>query len=69
LEPDAAVVVSISMRRTLDPKYDIVFKMLFGDPRNSGLLVKVLNDVLGADPPITEVTILNPTPAKQLVNE
>jgi predicted transposase/invertase (TIGR01784 family) len=57
------------MRRTLDPKSDIVFKMLFGDPRNSGLLVKVLNDVLGADPPTTEVTILNPMPPKKLINE
>ena len=56
-------------RRTLDPKLDVVFKMLFGDPRHQRLLVSLLEAVMQPATPITEVTVLNPGLPKDLAGD
>jgi len=48
------------MRRTLDPKLDVVFKILFAHPANSPLLISLLDAVLEPSCPIAGVTVLNP---------
>ncbi|MDR0576422.1 MAG: Rpn family recombination-promoting nuclease/putative transposase [Candidatus Accumulibacter sp.] len=48
----------------LPPSSDIVFKMLFGDTRNSDLLIAFLKAVLPLpDGEFQEVTPMNPFPA------
>jgi predicted transposase/invertase (TIGR01784 family) len=47
-------------RHTLDPKIDVVFKMLFTDERNLHLLTALLQDFLQPNSPITAVEVLNP---------
>ncbi|MBI4703473.1 MAG: Rpn family recombination-promoting nuclease/putative transposase, partial [Deltaproteobacteria bacterium] len=48
------------MRHTLDPKLDVVFKLLFAQPQNRELLVSLLTAVLQPATPIVEVSVLNP---------
>ncbi len=45
---------------TLDPKLDLVFKLLFADPRNQRLLVSLLTAVLRPAVPLTGAVVLNP---------
>jgi len=53
--------MSESARGTgIDPRIDYAFKRLFGDPRNSDLLIDLLNAVVQPANPITSVEILNP---------
>ena len=42
-----------------DPKYDVTFKMLFGDDQNKDILISLLNSLLGfeGDKEIIEVEI------------
>ena len=47
------------------PTVDFVFKMLFGSPVNSDLLIHLLNAVLQPDDPIVDVVILNPFNEKE----
>jgi predicted transposase/invertase (TIGR01784 family) len=54
-------------RRTLDPKLDIVFWMLFGEERNRGLLLSLLNAVLQPVVPIVAVEVLHSEPEKLTV--
>ena len=42
---------------TLDPKLDVVFKMLFGRLENRGLLISLLEAVLGVPSPIRSVHV------------
>ena len=42
---------------TLDPKLDVVFKMLFGRPENRDLLISLLEAVLGLPSPIRSVHV------------
>jgi hypothetical protein len=44
-------------RDTLDPKLDIVFKMLFGHPDNRDLLISLLSAVLRPTSPIRAVRV------------
>ena len=44
----------------IDPTVDYAFRKIFGDPKNSDVLIHVLNPVLEFRSPITEVEILNP---------
>jgi hypothetical protein len=44
----------------LDPKLDVVFKLLFADARNKHLLCSLLTAVLEPSEPITDVEVLNP---------
>jgi len=46
-------------RRTLDPKLDIVFWMLFGAEQNRALLISLLNAVLRPAVPIESVEVLH----------
>jgi predicted transposase/invertase (TIGR01784 family) len=55
------------MRRTLDPKLDVVFKLLFADERNRPLLISLLTAVLEPAQPIAEVVVLNPDTPKEAV--
>ena len=55
------------MTRTLDPKLDVVFKLLFGAEKNRDILLALLNDVLAPERPIVDVTVLNPEIDKQSV--
>src|SRR6478735_11786292 len=55
----------MSARRSLDPKLDIVFKLLFAEERNKSLLISLLNAVLKPKRPIEPVTILHSEPARQ----
>jgi predicted transposase/invertase (TIGR01784 family) len=56
-------------RRTLDPKLDIVFWMLFGADRNRDLLISLLNAVLRPPEPIATVTVLHAQPEKANADE
>jgi len=47
-------------RRTLDPKLDVVFKMLFAAEKNRDLLISLLTAVLAPASAITSVDVLNP---------
>ncbi len=57
------------MRSTLDPTLDVVFKMLFANPRSKDCLIALLNAVLKPQSPIVEVTVLNPNIPKQDVRD
>jgi predicted transposase/invertase (TIGR01784 family) len=52
-------------RSSLDPKLDIVFKLLFGEERNKALLVSLLNAVLNPKLPLQGVTVLHPEPGRE----
>lgn len=49
----------------IDPTVDYVFRKLFGDPRNSDVLIHLLNAVLNTSSPIVAVEILNPFVEKE----
>ena len=44
----------------IDPTNDYVFRLVYGDPANSDLLIHLLNAILQLPSPITHVEILNP---------
>ncbi|MEM7677313.1 MAG: Rpn family recombination-promoting nuclease/putative transposase [Myxococcota bacterium] len=48
------------MTKTLNPRLDVVFKLLFAAERNRRLLIALLNDVLQPKPPVASVTVVNP---------
>jgi predicted transposase/invertase (TIGR01784 family) len=48
------------MARLLSPTLDVVFKILFADPRNRRLLVSLLEAVLRPAVPIAQVDVTNP---------
>ena len=56
----AAEPLPESELETLDPKIDIVFKMLFAAKKNERLLVSFLNAVLQPERPIVRVEVSNP---------
>lgn len=57
------------MRTRLDPKLDIVFKLLFAEERNKPLLLSLLNAVLRPQAPILTVTVLPSEPAKDAADD
>jgi predicted transposase/invertase (TIGR01784 family) len=54
-------------RRLLDPKLDVVFKMLFADERNKHVLLRFTNAVLKPPTPFVDVEVLNPEIPKETV--
>ena len=56
-------------RRTLDPKLDVVFKILFAHPDSTEALRSLLSAVLKPSSPIEEVEVLNPEVDKEDVLE
>jgi hypothetical protein len=46
-------------RWTLDPKLDVVFKLLFGSERNKPLLISLLTAILDPPAAIVDVEVLN----------
>ena len=48
------------MAETLNPRLDVVFKLLFADERNRDLLVSLLNAVLQPARRIVSVQVVNP---------
>jgi len=54
-------------RRTLDPKLDIVFWMLFGEERNRALLLSLINSVLKPPVPIESIEVLGSEPERSTV--
>jgi len=48
------------MHKRLDPKLDIVFKLLFGGPDSQEILISLLTAVIRPSVPIKSVTVLNP---------
>jgi predicted transposase/invertase (TIGR01784 family) len=56
-------------RRTLDPKLDIVFWMLFGEERNRALLISLINAVLKLSVPIDTVEVLHSEPERSTVGD
>jgi len=57
----------VPKRRTLDPKLDIVFWMLFAAPQNRALLISLLNAVLCLPAPIESLEVLPTQPEKLAV--
>ncbi len=57
------------MEQLLDPKNDIVFKMLFTQSQNARLLHSLLTAVLAPPEPIVEVEVLNPELPKLIVGD
>ncbi len=53
------------MRRTLDPKLDIVFKLLFGSPESKDFLISLLTAVIRPRDTIVDVEVLNPEIPKE----
>jgi predicted transposase/invertase (TIGR01784 family) len=64
-----AEAASARQRRTLDPRIDLVFSLLFGAEQNRRLLIALLNDVLRPTTPIESVEILPPKPEPYDVQE
>src|SRR5687767_14711591 len=56
-------------RRSLDPKLDIVYWMLFGEERNKALLISLLNAVLRPSVPIEDATVQHAQPERGSVDE
>jgi predicted transposase/invertase (TIGR01784 family) len=56
-------------RRTLDPKLDVVFSMLFGAEQNRELLISLLNAVLRPSKPIVSVEVLPAEPERTSVDD
>jgi hypothetical protein len=48
------------VRHTLDPKNDVVFKLLFAAEANRDLLIALLTAVLDPESPITAAEVMNP---------
>jgi predicted transposase/invertase (TIGR01784 family) len=48
------------MRRTLDPKNDLVFKLIFGNPKYKCALIALLTAVLEPSVPIRDAEVKNP---------
>ncbi|HEY6728106.1 MAG TPA: Rpn family recombination-promoting nuclease/putative transposase, partial [Polyangiaceae bacterium] len=57
------------MRTTLDPKQDVVFKLLFARASNKRLLIALLTAILEPASPIVDVEVLNPEVTKEWVEE
>jgi predicted transposase/invertase (TIGR01784 family) len=57
------------MKELLDPKNDIVFKLLFSKTKNKELLISFLTAVLKPESAISEITILNPQIPLQIVDD
>ena len=54
---------------TLDPKLDVVFKLLFAAPKNRDILLALLNAVLAPEHPIVSVDVLNPEIDREMVDD
>jgi predicted transposase/invertase (TIGR01784 family) len=59
----------VPVRSSLDPKLDIVFKLLFGEERNKTLLVSLLNAILKPEEPFQTVTVLHPEPGRESADD
>ena len=57
------------MTSWLDPKLDVVFKILFADPSNKDLLLSLLSAVLRPSEPIVNADVLNPDLPKELAGD
>lgn len=57
----------MTTRQTLDPKVDVVFKLLFAKPSNKRLLIALLTAILEPALPIADVEVLNPDVTKDSV--
>jgi predicted transposase/invertase (TIGR01784 family) len=55
------------MPKRLDPKLDLVFKLLFGGPNSQEILISLLTAVIRPPVPIKSVTVLNPEIPGELV--
>ena len=55
--------------KILDPTLDIVFKLLFGDPRSKRILIALLTAVIQPKSPIADVTVFNPGIPKQSIKD
>lgn len=44
---------------SLLPKYDLVFKKIFGDPRHTDVLISFLNSIVECNQPITSIQLAN----------
>jgi len=55
------------MQPTLDPRLDIVFKLLFAHPKRKHLLLSLLQAVLQV--PVQDATVLNPEITKEAVHD
>ncbi len=50
----------------IDPKVDYAFKRVFGDERNSEILIHLVNAILKPESPIVRIQILNPFQHKDI---
>ena len=57
------------MTNLLNPQNDVVFKLLFSKPENKTLLISLLEAILQPASPIEEVTILNPSLPREMVDD
>jgi predicted transposase/invertase (TIGR01784 family) len=53
---------------TLDPRLDVVFKLLFGAAQNRGLLKMLIEDVLQPERPIVSLDVVNPEIERESVD-
>ena len=49
----------------ISPLVDFAFKLVLGSPEHSGITIHFLNSILGGQPKITHVEILNPFLGKE----
>ena len=57
------------MRNLIDPRVDVVFKAILGDPRHKDLLIHFLNAVIKPEVRIDDVEILNPYGLKEQLTD
>lgn len=58
------------MQPTLNPKLDVVFKLLFADERNRRCLTSLLTAVINPAQPIVSIEVLNPeTPRETIIDK
>src|SRR5258707_9495564 len=60
---------TVRRRKTLDPKLDMVFQMLFGAEQNRELLISLLNAVLNPKVAIESITVLSGQPERLAVGD
>ncbi|MGR3912623.1 MAG: Rpn family recombination-promoting nuclease/putative transposase [Candidatus Rhabdochlamydia sp.] len=53
----------------INPCVDIAFKKIFGVEENKGLLISLINSVVGEEDQVTEITLLNPYNPQELRGE
>ena len=59
----------MSITKYLDPKNNVAFLRIFGEAKNSDILIHFINDILEPDNPIETIEILNPIQSPDIASK